>query len=258
MGEVFAMQDYTDIKNEVEQLVELGLKICLALEPKTTSSKTACSDFSFFLQNYEAWYTKALLIVKQITPDRLQDFTLLYLNPKRKELIFSTYCAADALRNLTAKNPFDLTYKYGPWSARYCIHSQVRMVEACMEKFDSKIFDIQVILQADIFESELESAKHLLKMGFLRAAGAICGVVLEKHFRSVCKSRSIIIRKKTPTIADYNDALKDCAYDTVEWRRIQRLGDIRNLCDHSKDREPTKDEVEELISGTERVTKTVY
>ena len=66
------------------------------------------------------------------------------------------------------------------------------------------------------------------------------------------------MKKKNPTIADFNDALKDNAYDVVEWRRIQRLGDIRNLCDHSKDREPTKDEVEELISGTERTIKTVF
>ena len=95
-------------------------------------------------------------------------------------------------------------------------------------------------------------------MGYYRAAGAICGVVLEKHFSGVCDKRSIILKKKNPTIADYNDALKDNAYDTIEWRRIQRLGDIRNLCDHSKDREPTKDEVEELISGTERTIKTVF
>lgn len=252
------MQDYVEIKNEVKQLVELGAKICLALEPKTEKNIKKCADFHFFLENYEVWYTKSLLIIKQITPDRLQDFTQLYLNPKRKELSLSTYCAADALRNLTAKNPFDFSYTYGPWSARYCIHSQLRMVEACRDKFDSKIFDIQVILQADIFDSELESAKHLLKMGFLRASGAICGVVLEKHFKGVCEKRGLAIKKKNPTIADYNDILKDCAYDTVEWRRVQRLGDIRNLCDHSKDREPTKEEVEELISGTERMTKTIY
>jgi hypothetical protein len=34
------------------------------------------------------------------------------------------------------------------------------------------------------------------------------------------------------------------------------LGDIRNLCGHDKHREPTADEVEELIEGTERILKT--
>lgn len=244
------MKDYTEIKNEINQLIELGGKICLALEPNKNSG---CSDINFFLSNYETWYTKAVVVIKQITPDRIQDFTLLYSNPKRKDLEVGTYCISDALRTIRHSNG-----RYGPWTAQYCVFSQLNMLRACLEKFDSKLYDLQTILQADIFDSEIESAKHLLKMGFSRAAGAICGVVLEKHFRGVCGSRGIAMRKKNPTIADYNDALKDCAYDTVEWRRIQRLGDIRNLCDHSKDREPTKDEVEELISGTDRVTKTIY
>lgn len=244
------MKDYKEIKNEIEQLIAAGIKIYSALEGKT---KATCTDLEFFLLNYETWYTKALVVIKQITPDRTQDFILLYSNPKRKALDLDTYCVSDALRTIQHNNQ-----KYGPWTARLCVLSQLNMLKACLEKFDSRLFDIQTILQADIFDSEIESAKHLLKMGFSRAAGAICGVVLEKHFRGVCESRSIVVKKKNPTIADYNDALKDFAYDTVEWRRIQRLGDIRNLCDHSKDRNPTKDEVEELISGTERVIKTIY
>jgi len=94
--------------------------------------------------------------------------------------------------------------------------------------------------------------------GFLRAAGVVCGVVIEKHFSEVCKNNSISISKKNPTIADYNDALKENVYDILEWRRIQRLGDIRNLCGHNKEREPTKEEVFELISGTERIIKTIF
>lgn len=132
------------------------------------------------------------------------------------------------------------------------------MLQACLDSFDSKVFDIQTMLQADIFDSELDSAKHLLKVGFLRPAGAICGVVIEKHLSKVCENRGISLKKKHPAIIDYNDALKDVAYDVVEWRRIQRLADIRNLCDHNKGREPTKDEIEELISGTEKLIKNVF
>jgi len=244
------MKDYTKIKDEIIELVKMGDQIYYSLEG---NQKSKCSDLNFFLTNYETWYTKSLAVVKQITPDRVSDFTILYSNPKRKEVDFSTYCISDALRTLQSTSG-----AFGPWTARFCVLSQVNMLQACVEKFDSKIYDLQTILQADVFDSEIESAKHLLKMGFMRAAGAICGVVLENHFKGVCKNRNISIQKKNPTIADYNDALKDRAYDTVEWRKIQRLGDIRNLCDHSKDREPTKDEVEELISGTERVTKTIY
>ena len=246
------MGDYSALKEEITQLVKDGQKLYEALEVQTGKSRGS-NDLNYFLVHYEQWYTKSQAIVKQLTPDRLADFNLLYSNPKRKQLDVGNYCISDALRTIS-----HATDRYGPWTASLCVLRQVMMLRACISKFDSKVFDIQTILQADIFDSEIESAKHLHKNGFIRAAGAICGVVLEKHFSAVCANRNITFKKKNPTIADYNDALKDTAYDTIEWRRIQRLGDIRNLCDHSKDREPTKDEVEELISGTERTIKTVF
>ena len=97
-----------------------------------------------------------------------------------------------------------------------------------------------------------------MKNGFLRAAGAICGVILEKHLAKVCLNHNVKITKKDPTISVLNESLKEIAYDTIEWRRMQRLGDLRNLCDHNKDREPTREEVEELIAGTDRVIKTIF
>lgn len=244
------MKEYTDLKSEIQKLIDYGQKLYSALESKDNSK---CKDLGFFILNYEEWYTKALVLIKQLIPDRTQDFILLYSNPKRKETEIGTYCISDALRTIQ-----HIRKIYGPWTAALSVLRQVRMLQACLDKFDSKIYSIQVILQADIFDSEIESAKHLLKMGFLRAAGAICGVVLEKHFSGVCHTREIVIKKKNPAISDFNDALKDNVYDTVEWRRVQRLGDIRNLCDHSKEREPSKDEVEELISGTEQVIKTIF
>jgi len=114
-------------------------------------------------------------------------------------------------------------------------------------------------VQADLFDSELAASQELLKKGFLRGAGAICGVVLEKHLAQVAENHNVTTRKKNPTISDLNDLLKQSdVLDTPEWRQIQRLGDIRNLCDHNKDREPTKDEVQELISGVEKFTKTLF
>ena len=245
------MNDYSALKNEIKRLISDGEKIYEALA-RDGNKQGGCKNLNYFIQNYEAWYTKAYSVVKQLTPDRLADFALLYSNPKRKELECGTYCISDALRAIASVTG------YGPWTAALCILRQINMLRACLETFDSKVFNIRTVLQADLFDSEAESAKHLTKMGFLRAAGAICGVIIEKHFAQVCNSRSIVLKKKDPTISDYNDAFKDSVYDTIEWRRIQRLGDIRNLCDHNKGREPTKEEVEELIAGTERVIKTIF
>lgn len=110
-----------------------------------------------------------------------------------------------------------------------------------------------------MFDSELSAASDLLKKGFIRASGAIAGVVLEKHLSQVLDNHNLSTRKKHPSISDFNDLLKNGdVLDTPNWRQIQRLGDIRNLCDHNKDREPTKDEAQELISGVEKFTKTLF
>jgi len=71
--------------------------------------------------------------------------------------------------------------------------------------------------------------------------------------------RQLAIAKKNPTIADLNEALKSAgAIDLPQWRFIQHLGDIRNLCDHSRKLEPTADQVADLLVGAKKVTKTVY
>ena len=131
------------------------------------------------------------------------------------------------------------------------------ILEAINARFESSLFDIRQ-LQADLFDSELDAARELLRSGFLRASGVVVGVVLEKHLQEVCASHSLTIRKKNPTIGDLNDALKDASViDIPAWRFIQRLGDLRNLCGHQKEREPTKEEVSELVEVGAKITKSV-
>ena len=60
--------------------------------------------------------------------------------------------------------------------------------------------------------------------------------------------------KKNPTISDYNDALKKIRIvDLVTWRLIGRCGDIRNYCVHSKERDPTPDEIDDVIRAAEKI-----
>jgi hypothetical protein len=110
-----------------------------------------------------------------------------------------------------------------------------------------------------VFDSEIDSAKELAKNGYARAAGAVAGVVLEHHLVQVANNHAISIKKKNPTISDLNDALKEAQIvDTADWRFIQHLGDLRNLCDHKKSADPTKEQVDDLVAGVTKVTKTLF
>ena len=114
--------------------------------------------------------------------------------------------------------------------------------------------NIKELLQADVFDSELDEAKELHKNGFYRAAGALCGVILEKHFARVVASHCIKMKSKAPGILDYNEKLKtEGVIDNRTFLLVQRLGAIRNLCDHNKKQEPTKDDIDDLIRGTDKV-----
>lgn len=212
-----------------------------------------------FKAKYQAWYSEAGALIKQILPDRIDDFVRHYQKPKpRKEISYENYRIEDYLQGLTITRGWEKEV-VGPDAAIPHFQQQQAILEAASARFESSLFDIEQLVQADLFDSELAAASELVKKGFTRAAGAMAGVVLEKHLGQVCKNHNITIRKKHPTIADFNDLLKNGnVLDTPSWRQVQRLGDLRNLCDHNKDREPTKEEVDELIAGTEKLTKTLF
>lgn len=212
-----------------------------------------------FKNEYQSWYSESLVLIKQLLPDRLSDFIKLFEKPKaRKSIEYGNYVIEDYLQNLNVTTSYG-EKKVGPEAAISQFDQQLNILRSIEKRFESSLFDIRQLVQADLFDSELDAAKELNKNKFSRGAGAIAGVVLEKHLAQVLINHNLKITKKTPSISDFNDTLKSSEiYDTLTWRKIQHLGDIRNLCDHNKDREPKKEDVEELISGVEAIIKTVY
>jgi hypothetical protein len=126
-------------------------------------------------------------------------------------------------------------------------------------RFESSLFEIRQLVQADLFDSELDVANELAKNKFTRAAGALAGVVLEKHLAQVCDNHGLKVTKKAPGISALNDTLKEAAVIEIpQWRFVQHLAAIRNLCDHDKKTEPTAEQVEDLIAGVTKMTKTLF
>lgn len=213
-----------------------------------------------FTDKYQLWYSEALILIKQLLPDRLVDFIKYYEKPKtRKEVSYGNYFIEDYLQNLTVTRGHYKEKIVGPEAAIPQFQQQLNILISVERRFESTLFDIKQLVQADLFDSELSSAKELAKHKFIRAAGAIAGVVLEKHLHQVVVNHNLSIGKKNPTINDLNELLKNNdIIDTAKWRFIQHLGDIRNLCDHNKEKEPSLDESNDLISGVEKIIKTTF
>lgn len=210
-----------------------------------------------FTSRYNEWYNESLVLIKQLMPERLTDFQSYYRMDKRKSISHSTYTVSDYLIGIEITLPG--SYTTSRLSVLDKFKQQFYIVKSLKSRFESSLYDIKQLLQADVFDSEIDSARELCKKGFYRAAGAICGVVIEKHLSEVCVHHDIKVTKKNPVINDYNEALKaNNVVDVATWRNIQRLADIRNMCDHHKDVEPTKDNIEELIAGTDKMLKTIF
>ena len=213
-----------------------------------------------FKEKYQTWYSEAKVLIKQLLPDRLSDFVKLYEKPKsRKSIDFESYRIEDYLQGLRTTSGWEKSVIVEPSAAIPQFRQQLAILASVKPRFSSSLFEIQQLVQADLFDSELESAKELAKNKYLRAAGAVAGVVIESHLGQVCQDHAIKFRKKNLTISDFNDELKtQSIIDVPTWRFIQHLGDLRNLCDHKKTADPTPNQIDDLISGVDKITKTVF
>ncbi len=257
-------------KKDLEKLVASGIWLHSAMQyachPKEfkeaygEKAQDVIKVLPEFKQGYQAWYSESKALIKQLLPDRLADFAKHYEKPKtRKEVTYENYTIEDYMRGLRMTRGYEKEIVVGPYAAISQFEQQLAILKAVSSRFESSLFDIRQLVQADIFDSEIATAKGLLKGGFLRAGGVVAGVVLEKHLSQVVENHSLIVGKKNPTINDYNELLKNSdVIDTPNFRHIQLLGDIRNYCGHKKEREPTKSEVEDLISGVEKFIKTLF
>lgn len=253
-----------ELGKEAQKLVDSGVRLYYALgdaNGQTTDEQraefTKHRPLPNFVMEYETWYSEALSVVKQLTPDRLEDFVKCYKDPKRKEINYGTYTISDALINL--HTTYAGSTKTDPGSAASRMLNQVQILTAATGRLRSSLFDIHEVVQADIYENELDAARGLNKAGFVRAAGAMAGVVLEAHLKHVCEMHSLKPKSSKPTMVSFYELLRDSdVIDVPKWRFIQSLADVRNLCDHKKDRDPNKDEVFEMIDGVGKILKTVF
>jgi hypothetical protein len=80
-------------------------------------------------------------------------------------------------------------------------------------RIEGVLADVTGSLFAELQDAELHAAEKLKNIS-LRAAGALAGVVLERHLQRTAINHFIKLKKANPTISDLNDPLKQAdVYD---------------------------------------------
>jgi hypothetical protein len=245
------------IADEIEKRSDEGRPLVKGKAKKRETSKAEESKGGFGGQ-YQRWYSQALRVVEQLLPDRYDEFRELYrLDKKSGVLDISQYRISDYLQGSRVVRSGVEVFDAASVALSQLI-LQLNILESATDRLDSSLADIRGTLEAGLLDDELDTASELLNARHLRSAGVVAGVVLERHLKRVIANHEITFRKKAQ-IANLNNALKEAkVYDLPQWRFIERLGDIRNICGHDKGRDPTAEEVEDLIRGAEKVVATVF
>lgn len=141
--------------------------------------------------------------------------------------------------------------EYGGYSSSYENLLRLKAVfNAAKEDFEGGYLSTtRSLIQAEVFDDELEQARELLSNKFMSAAAIVTGVVLETTLRELC-TRHGISPGKLDTMN--SDLAKAGVYNKLNQKRITVLADIRNSVAHGKSEGLTLDDVDNMIRDVER------
>ncbi|MEH6688957.1 MAG: DUF4145 domain-containing protein [Halopseudomonas sabulinigri] len=178
--------------------------------------------------------------------DHVDDNLILNWQVKVKNLL-SNLCG-EGSQHFTA---FIEAGKASSFTSNFTILQQMKAVfMAAKEDFEGGYLNsVRNLVQAEVFDNELDQAKELLSSGYATAAAVIAGTVLETSLRNLCSDNGIPFGKLDKMNADLK---KQGRYNSLIQKRITALAGIRNSAAHGKTDEFNKDDVNSMINEIER------
>jgi hypothetical protein len=111
------------------------------------------------------------------------------------------------------------------------------------------LVSVRSLVQAEVFDTELEQAEELLASGYVVAAAVIAGTVLETALRFHCNVQGLPPGKLDKMNADL---AKAGLYDKNVQKQITALAAIRNSAAHGKGESLKREDVESMIGHVRR------
>ena len=125
------------------------------------------------------------------------------------------------------------------------------VLEAAKEDYEGGYLNwLKLLVQAEVFDSELEQASELLSSGYVPAAAVTAGVVLEAGLREMCVDNALPIGKLDKMNADL---AKADVYNKLVQKQITALADIRNSAAHGHYDRFSETDVANMINEVQRI-----
>ncbi len=199
------------------------------------------------LRGYQSWYTVAHQLIKEILPEKEDEFVHSYnkTNPEGVLRFIQLECSTQGGNRQKIINEFNKLFELQR-SILLSIPSVAEIKELSLRK----------LIASDFIDSELFKAEYLLKSGFARCAGVLAGVALERHLKTLCDIKKLEYRYDD-TIEPLSQKLYEAGkIDLTELKNFQHLGGIRNDCAHANDVQEAelKGRTKEIIEKVKKLT----
>ena len=177
--------------------------------------------------------------------DRVDDELLLNWQTKARHLL-SQACGQESVHFIA----FAEYEKPQAYVTNYEKLKQLKAIFlAAKEDFEGGyLTTVRQMIQAEVYDSELDQARGLLDGGYLTAAAVIAGVVLETAMRDMCARAGIAPGSLNKMNADLTKAN---IYNLLVQKRITALADIRNNAAHGNPSQFQHTDVADMISYIE-------
>ena len=156
-------------------------------------------------------------------------------------------CRSFLQRIFDEKSTYFSSFDNRVWSVS-TVEYGLGVLHAAKEDYEQGyLFDVRLLIEAEVFDDILEQAEHLLESGYGPPAAVMGGGILEDALRRLCVAKGIPLADK-PKLDKMNaDLAKAGTYNKLMQKRITALADIRNSAAHGEWAEFTDDDVQNML-----------
>lgn len=137
-------------------------------------------------------------------------------------------------------------YESSPYDTNYESLKKLRSILLAFKKdYEDGFLDkVKDLVEADIFDDELEQAEELLSKNYYIPSAVIAGTVLETFIKKLCESHNI----ETGSLNYMNQSLtKNGIISKLHQKQITALADIRNNAAHGNTSKFNENDINKMI-----------